>query len=277
MPRRSESLEVLPQVTVDSRHTRTHRSRGLFRGRLLRRGVGGAPGFRWRSNEITRVEGFSDAVFAFAITLLVVSLEVPKTFSELLESMRGFAAFAIAFTLLCYIWYNQYLYFRRYGLQDGWTITLNSALLFVVLFFVYPLKFLFSYLVRGLTGGATDIRLPTGIVVPVIDNSQTATLMIIYGLGYVAVFGLFTLMHIHAYRCRDTLELSALEQFDTRSSIQQNLIQVTVGLISVMIAMVGGSGAAFASGMTYILIGPVMTVNGIVIAKKRASFGNLSS
>ncbi len=32
-------------------------------------------------------------VFAFAVTLLVVSLEVPHTFSELLTTMRGFLAF----------------------------------------------------------------------------------------------------------------------------------------------------------------------------------------
>src|SRR5262245_35209848 len=61
-------------------------------------------GFRWRSHEITRVEGFSDAVLAFAVTLLVVSLEVPQTFHELQESMSGFVAFAIGFALLFWIW-----------------------------------------------------------------------------------------------------------------------------------------------------------------------------
>jgi hypothetical protein len=45
-----------------------------------------ATSFRWRGGEISRIEGFSDAVFAFAVTLLVVSLEVPETFSELLTS-----------------------------------------------------------------------------------------------------------------------------------------------------------------------------------------------
>ena len=42
----------------------------------------GGDGFRWRGGETTRVEGVSDAVFAFVITLLVVSLEVPRTFHE---------------------------------------------------------------------------------------------------------------------------------------------------------------------------------------------------
>jgi hypothetical protein len=40
-------------------------------------------GFRWRGTEITRIEGLSDAVFAFAVTLPIVSLEVPKPSTSL--------------------------------------------------------------------------------------------------------------------------------------------------------------------------------------------------
>jgi hypothetical protein len=62
--------------------------------------------------------------------------------------MRGFFAFAICFALLLQVWHEQYRYFRRYNLQDSISLVLNCILLFLVLFYVYPLKFLFTFLVK---------------------------------------------------------------------------------------------------------------------------------
>jgi len=41
--------------------------------------------------------------------------------------MSGFPAFGACFTLLFLIWHKHYVYFRRYGLQDTWTVTLTGA------------------------------------------------------------------------------------------------------------------------------------------------------
>jgi|SRR6266849_3036883 len=71
----------------------------MIREKLIDKGIGDNKKFRWRSHEISRTEGLSDAVFGFAITLLVVSLEVPRTYGELMQTMRGFGSFAICFTL----------------------------------------------------------------------------------------------------------------------------------------------------------------------------------
>lgn len=59
------------------------------------------------------MEAFSDAVFAFALTLLVVSLQVPKSYGELMNLMSGFPAFACCFGVLLWIWYEHNLFFRR--------------------------------------------------------------------------------------------------------------------------------------------------------------------
>jgi uncharacterized membrane protein len=87
-----------------------------------------------RSHDISRLEAFSDAVFAFALTLLVVALEVPKSYDELMKLMGGFLSFACCFSVLLLIWYEHNIFFRRYGLSDPYTVVLNGGLLFVVMF-----------------------------------------------------------------------------------------------------------------------------------------------
>src|SRR5580765_4298748 len=114
-------------------------------------------GFRMRGSEVTRLEGFSDAVFGFALTLLVVSLDVPKTVGDLFAALRGFPAFALCFLFLALIWNSHYKFCRRYGLDDGFARFLTCILLFLVLFYVYPLKFLFSLGINGFFFGPAAV------------------------------------------------------------------------------------------------------------------------
>ena len=238
--------------------------------KLMENDIGRSGAFRWRGHEISRIEGLSDAVFAFAITLLVVSLEVPKTFIELAETMHGFGAFLVSFLLLFAVWFNQYKFFRRYGLQDTTTVALNAALLFVVLFYVYPLKFLFSFLIDEFTGGHGEVRLSNGNVVAMIENhEQMAHLMEIFSLGYLAVFAVFVLLFWHAYRRREALELNELERFDTRGSIQDAALNCGVAVISLLVVIVGGPQRAGLAGMVYMLSAVVFTINGMVMGKRR--------
>ena len=239
---------------------------------LARRRVGD-DGFLWRGQDVSRVEGFSDAVFAFAITLLVVSLEVPRTFDELLAAMRGFFAFAICFALLLSVWYDHYKFFRRYGLRDTPTVWLNSVLLFLVLFYVYPLKFLFTLLTDQLLGFGEKVRLPSGARVEMIEPSQGPLLMAIYGGGFAAVQLVFVLLYLRALSLSGDLRLGAYELSVTREEIRGFLLNVSVALASVAIAVFGGPGAVLWAGMIYLLIFPLQTINGRAMKARRGKRG----
>ncbi|HEX6746355.1 MAG TPA: TMEM175 family protein [Longimicrobium sp.] len=219
-------------------------------------------GFRWRGTEVSRLEALSDAVFGFAITLLVVSLEAPRTYAQLMDTMRGFGTFAACFALLFLVWLHQYRWFRRFGLEDGVTILLNALLLFVIVFFVYPLKFVFGLVVGQLMGLGSVARLPDGRVVEVFTaRGQGASMMLVFGAGYVAVFLLFALMYGHAYRRRDALELDEVERYETRDNIRETLLNVAIGITSMLVSV--WLGAQW-GGVTYMMTGPAMTVHGFI-------------
>jgi len=218
-----------------------------------------------RRREVSRVEGFSDAAFAFAVTLLVVSLEVPHSFTDLMATLSGAPAFAICFALLVVIWHHHYVFFRRYGLEDNPTIALNALLLFVVLLYVYPLKFLFLFLTEAFFGMGG----PEGDAMLSAVDLDMVSLMTIYGAGVAAVYSIFILMYLHAWRRRDALELDLLERHDTVSSIQHFVIYVAIAFASIGIVQLGGSG--FISGIIYGLIGPAAAIHGAWRGRKRRS------
>jgi uncharacterized membrane protein len=228
-------------------------------------------GFRWRGGEIARIEGLSDAVFAFAVTLLVVSLEVPKTFNELAELLRGFLPFAISFFLLMQVWHEQYRFFRRYNLQDSTTTFLNCILLFVVLFYVYPLKFLWTYLVSTWTahGQPPQVHLANGTVEMMIEPHQLSQLMAIFSGGYLAVSCIFLLLFRHALRKRDQLDLDTREIHLTKVSIGAIALQGVTAAISLGMVLLGGAGFGGWAGIIYpIVLGPGFTIYYSIMAAK---------
>src|SRR3954447_10501164 len=237
-----------------STSTATHEASGEMASEH-RRGLLPEKYFRWRSGEITRLEAFCDVVFGFALTLLVVSLEVPHNYSQLMEAMRGFVPFAVCFAQLIMIWRAHYIFSRRYGLEDGYTVFLNVVLLFVVLFYVYPLKFVFTLLFLQIIGAV-----PPGSL----NEWQASVVMRIYAVGFAAVFILFLLMYAHAYKLRRELELTLVEALETRNAAQENLLLALVATVAFLVAYREPAW----SGWTYALIGPVLTVHRMIFGKK---------
>jgi uncharacterized membrane protein len=215
--------------------------------------------FRWRGTEVTRMESFSDAVFAFSVTLLVVSLEVPHSFAELMQVMRGFPAFGVCFALLALFWYAHVVYFRRYGLQSSYVAALNSALLFCILFYVYPLKFLFANLFVPHSALAAEAGFTP-------ENARI--LFVIYGLGYAAVSLVFVLLYQHAWRQRSALQLNDVEMFETRHSLVDYLALMIIGLCSAGLALILPTRLIGLAGFFYFSIAIYFTIAGMYFGKR---------
>lgn len=233
----------------------------MFRRALVKRDLAFADGFRLRGREVSRLEGFSDAVFGFALTLLVVSLDVPQNFNDFANALRGFPAFAFCFLMLAAIWNSHYKYCRRFGLDDGWSRFLTCALLFLVLFFVYPLKFLFTIGINSLLFRSTTSRL-------LLTRAQFSALEITYALGFVAVYSVLTLLYLHAYRLRETLELTEEEQVATRYQIARLLLLIAVGLTAAVLSILPFSWRW--SGLVYMLLFPILSSHRILHRRRRA-------
>ena len=153
------------------------------------------------------------------------------------------------------IWYAQYIFFRRYALSDAMTVFLTLLLLFVVLFYVYPLKFLF-----GVAFGTTGVT---------VAEKDLPFLFLIYGLGFAGVSLVLVLLHLHAYRKRDELDLSDWERLVTRVSMADHSATMMVGLLSAGLAQVVPAPAtATVAGFAYFLVALPKFVAGSYLGRR---------
>ncbi|WP_419803824.1 TMEM175 family protein [Terriglobus sp.] len=221
----------------------------------------GKDGFRLRGIEMSRVDGFSDVVFGFALTLIVASLEVPKTFSELHEVLVGFVPFAVSFVLFMMVWLSHFRFFRRFGLHDLGTILINAGLLFSVLFYVYPLKFLFRVFTSQLMG--QQIAADTFA-----NSEQIRELVIVYGLGFAAIYFFLFLLNLHAWRLRSELDLNRLELVILKSEYVDLAVVCGIGLVVAALATMTSARSSPNACFAFFLIGIWKTVSGFYFGKR---------
>ncbi|MEP7111601.1 MAG: TMEM175 family protein [Ferruginibacter sp.] len=213
--------------------------------------------FRHRSQEILRIEALSDAVFAFSVSFLVAALEVPQTFDELKIIVKGAIPFFATVALLFLFWYRQYIFFRRYGLNDFTTILLNLIYLAIILFYVYPLKFLFSLLISSWTGlNLFPKASEKGLAVLTADDFPL--LITLFSTGYFLIWFLFYCMHKRALIFSKKLEFNQYELLFTTKEIRGALWNSFVGLLAILFTW---TGAVWLAGICYLSIPLLLIIN----------------
>jgi uncharacterized membrane protein len=94
--------------------------------------------------ETSRIEAFSDGVFAIAMTLLILEIRVPehapvgRLVGEILERWPSYLAFVASFFTIGVMWMNHHRLFNLIGKTDQALLAANLLLLAVVTFIPFP-------------------------------------------------------------------------------------------------------------------------------------------
>ncbi len=219
--------------------------------------------FRLRGVEMTRLETYTDAAFAFAMTVLVVSGErIPQTYDEMLAAIKGVPAFAASFAQIMLFWIGHRSWSRRFGLEDKVTTLITLVLIFVMLVYVYPLKAMFSAFFEWMSGGF----LPSEFAVT--TAAEMTGLFVIYGVGAAAMAGSLAGLHLRSERAASGLGLNSLERLRTRQQRVFWSVQAGVSLLSASFALFLSPRIGVYAGFLYFLLPILMPWLAIRFEKK---------
>jgi len=133
-------------------------------------------------SDSTRLEAFSDGVFAVAITLLALDLAVegPGTgHGSLADQLRdhwpSFAAYVVSFFTIGITWVNHHALFKTFAKTDRVLAFLNLLLLM----FIVAIPFATATMASYLRGGGADAHLAAALYAAVLEGM---------GLSFAAVF-----------------------------------------------------------------------------------------
>src|SRR5438105_12759127 len=140
-------------------------------------------GFRLRGMQMTRLETFIDAAFAFAISMLVIAAQqIPDNIQALLAAFKNVPTFVCSIAVLGIYWRGHWLWSRRYGLEDSVSILISWAMIVTILIFIYPLIAIFGAMWLLISTGqiTQPFSLPTTL-------SQASTIFAFCALGLIAI------------------------------------------------------------------------------------------
>ena len=93
--------------------------------------------------QTSRVEAFSDGVFAIAITLLILSVGIDRAphgdlGTYLVDLWPAYLAYAVSFLTIGIMWVNHHLLFDNFARVDRPMLLLNILLLMLIAFVPFP-------------------------------------------------------------------------------------------------------------------------------------------
>ena len=191
-------------------------------------------GFRLRGMEMTRLETFIDAAFAFAISMLVIAAQqIPDNIQALLEAFKNVPTFVCSIAVLGIFWRGHWLWSRRYGLEDGVSILISWAMIVTILILIYPLKAIFGAMWNLLGNGR--VGQPFSLHT---TEAQARTIFGIYALGLIAMSAEILLLNLRAWQLREPLRLNARERLMTHGELTGWSIPVSVGIVSLVFSFI---------------------------------------
>ena len=206
-------------------------------------------GFRLRGLEMTRLEVFIDAAFAFAVTMLVISFDsIPRSYDEVMLAVKSIPAFVVAVAQLVWIWNTHNVWSRRFGLDTTYTVFISSALLIVVLIYVYPMRIMAG----GMFAWFTNDYLPSNFTSITLDELRH--MFVFLGIGFIALSLVFVQMYRYAAHLKDELRLSDFELFESRTVAIMWSGAAVIGLLCVFLATILPRQYVPFSGFSFMLL-----------------------
>src|SRR5437016_9016448 len=214
-------------------------------------------GFRLRGMQMTRLETFIDAAFAFAISMLVIAAQqIPDNIQALLAAFKNVPTFICSIAVLGIYWRGHWLWSRRYGLEDGISILISWTLIVTILIFIYPLKAIFGAMWNLLSNG--QVGQPFSLHT---TEAEARTIFAIYALGLIAISAEILLLNLRAWQLREPLRLNARERLMTRGELTGWGVPVGVGIVSLILALTLPAEQIQWSGWVYFLMAIILRVH----------------
>lgn len=170
----------------------------------------------------SRIDAFTDAAFAFAVSLLVIGgAGAPSDLSQLTRALGDIPAFAFGFAIITLFWLGHIRWRKLRGVGDGRSLLLTLVLVFLTLIYVQPLRGMAAATGLWFTGQGAGFK------------GNLTSLFAVYGTGFVAMSLLMAALF------SDALRNTSLTTADRQNARGQRVIWAILsatGLLSILIS-----------------------------------------